>query len=146
MIYLKDSKIKIQSSGEIAKLLRDLLLGEEKVDQAKEHFYVAHLDIRSRVNMVELVSLGTLSCSLVHPRETFRRAIMQASASIIVGHNHPSGEADPSDEDIKVTKALFDAGRLLGIDMLDRIIFSTSAFFSFRQNKITQIKKGGEDV
>ena len=141
MIYLRDSKIKIQSASEIAKLLRDLLLREDEVDQAKEHLYVIHLDIRSRVNMVELVTLGTLSSSLVHSRETFRRAIMQASASIIVGHNHTSGEVDPSDENLKVTKALFEAGKLLGIDLLDHIIFSRNAFFSFRENKIMQMKK-----
>jgi DNA repair protein RadC len=71
-----------------------------------EHFYVMHLDIRSRVKLVELVSLGTLTSSLVHPRETFRRAVMQGSASIIVAHNHPSGAADASDEDMNVTNLL----------------------------------------
>jgi DNA repair protein RadC len=65
--------------------------------------------------MVELISIGTLTSSLVHPRETFRRAVMQGAASIIVGHNHPSGECDPSTEDTKVTRALHDAGTILGI-------------------------------
>ena len=74
-----------------------------------------HLDTRSRINLVELVTIGTLTASLVHPRETFRRAVMQGSASIIVAHNHPSGEVDPSDEDTKVTKLLFEAGNILGV-------------------------------
>jgi DNA repair protein RadC len=146
MIYLRDSKIHIQNSWETAKVFLDLLLGEDDIDQAKEHFYVAHLDTRSRINMVELVSLGTLTSSLVHPRETFRRAIMQGSACIIVGHNHPSGEVDPSAEDTRVTKTLFDAGKMLGIDMLDHIIFSRTAFFSFRENQILMIEKGGDSV
>jgi DNA repair protein RadC len=146
MIYLQDSKIQILNSRESAKVFLDLLLGEDDIDQSKEHFYVAHLDTRSRINMVELVSLGTLTSSLVHPRETFRRAIMQGSACIIVGHNHPSGEVDPSGEDTRVTKTLFDAGKLLGIDMLDHVIFSPKAFFSFRENKIVQIEEGGGNV
>ena len=128
----------------------ELLHLEDAVDLAKEHFYVMHLDTRSRVNMVELVSLGSLTCSVVHPRETFRRAVIQGSACIIVGHNHPSGEPDPSSEDTKVTKLLFEAGKVLGIDMLDHIVFSEKKFFSFKLNSIQDTsnieKEGGEYV
>jgi len=67
MIYLKDSKIKIQNSNQVARVFRDLLLLEDEIDQAKEHLYVMHLDTRSRINLVELVSLGTLTSSLVIP-------------------------------------------------------------------------------
>src|SRR5687768_15785301 len=63
-----------------------------------------------QVMMVELVTVGTVSSSLVHPRETFRRAVMAGSTSIIIAHNHPSGEIEPSDEDMKVTRLMFDAG------------------------------------
>jgi DNA repair protein RadC len=135
MIYLQDSKLKIQTSQEVVKVFQDLLLLEDAIDRDKEHFYVMHLDIRSRVKMVELVSIGTLTSSLVHPRETFRRAVMQGSASILVGHNHPSGECDPSPEDTKVTKLLFDAGQLLGITFLDHLIFTSASFFSFKENR-----------
>jgi DNA repair protein RadC len=72
---------------------------------------------------------------VVHPRETFRRAITQGSASIIIAHNHPSGDVDPSDEDTAVTKLLFEAGRVIGIDVLDHVVFSDSKAFSFRDNK-----------
>jgi DNA repair protein RadC len=132
MIYLKDSKIQILGSKHVAKVFRDILALEDEVERAKEHFYVMHLDIRSRINLVELVSLGTLGSANVHPRETFRRAIMQGSASIIIAHNHPSGEADPSSEDTKVTKLLFEAGKLLGIDLLDHVIFTDKSFYSFK--------------
>ena len=84
--------------------------------------------------MVELVNIGTLTSSLVHPRETFRRAVIQGSASIIVAHNHPSGEVDPSADDTKITKLLFEAGNILGIKMLDHVIFAKGKFFSFRDN------------
>src|SRR5918993_166434 len=115
MTYLHNSKMKMTGGKDVAKVFLDLLALEDKIDQDKEHFYVMHLDIRSRVKMVELVSLGTLTSSLVHPRETFRRAVIAGSASILVAHNHPSGEVDPSDEDTKVTKLLFEAGNILGI-------------------------------
>ncbi len=104
MIYLQKSKMKIKDSKDVAKVFLDLLSLEDKIDQDKEHFYVMHLDIKSRVTLVELVSLGTLNASLVHPREIFRRAVIAGSASIIVAHNHPSGEVEPSDKDTKTTK------------------------------------------
>ncbi len=91
MIYLKDSKLQVNGAEEVAKVFQDILALEDKIEQEKEHYYVMHLNIRSQVMMVELVTVGTLSSSLVHPRETFRRAVMQGSASIIVAHNHPSG-------------------------------------------------------
>jgi DNA repair protein RadC len=143
MVYLKDSKITVERSEKAAKIFLDLLLAEDAVDRAKEHFYVAHLDIRNRVNLVELVTLGTLTGSLVHPREKFRRAIIQGSAAVIVGHNHPSGEVEPSDEDTKVTKLLFEAGNLLGIALLDHIIFSPSGFFSFKDNQTWELRERG---
>jgi DNA repair protein RadC len=142
MVYLQDSKIKVQGSEQVAKVFQDLLLLEDEIDQQKEHFYVMHLDTRSRINMVELVSVGTLTGALVHPRETFRRAVMQGSANIIVAHNHPSGEVDPSDEDTKVTKLLFEAGNILGIKMLDHVIFGKETFFSFRENNVRQMTEG----
>lgn len=135
MIYLKDSKLRIKSAEDTAKVFRDLLMLEDAIEQDKEHFYVMLLDIRSRIKMVEVVFVGTLTSSLVHPRETFRRAIAEGAASIIIAHNHPSGEADPSDEDTKVTKQMFEAGQVLGITMLDHIVFSSDGYFSFRENR-----------
>ena len=148
MVYLQDSKIQVQGAEQIAKVFQDLLALEDPIDRAKEHFYVMHLDVKSRINLVELVSLGCLTSSIVHPRETFRRAVIQGSASIIVAHNHPSGEVEPSDEDTKVTKLLFEAGQVLGIQMLDHIVFTDTKFFSFRSNSTHHIRntqqKGGE--
>lgn len=142
MIYLQDSKIKIQDSQQVAKVFQDLLLLEDTIDQEKEHFYVMHLDTRSRINLVELVNIGTLTASLIHPRETFRRAVIRGSASIIVAHNHPSGGVDPSEEDTKVTKLLFEAGNILGIKVLDHVVFAKRKFFSFRDNHVRQITEG----
>ena len=106
MTYLQKSKIIIENSQSRCKSIFRSTRLEDKIDQEKEHFYVMHLDVKNRVKLVELVSLGTLTASLVHPRETFRRAVMQGSASIIVAHNHPSGEVEPSDEDTKTTTVI----------------------------------------
>jgi len=154
MTYLQKSKLTIKDSNHVARVFLDLLALEDKIDQEKEHFYVMHLDIRDRVKLVELVSLGTLTASLVHPRETFRRAVIAGSASIIVAHNHPSGDVDPSDEDTKTTKLLHETGNILRINLLDHVIFTNDKFFSFRENKAEEItgiltnkqhqEKGGE--
>ena len=137
MIYLHNSKIQVKSSYHVAKVFEDLLLLEAEIDREKEHFYVMHLNAKSQVKMVELVSLGSLTSAVVHPRETFRRAVLAGSASIIVAHNHPSGEAEPSAEDTKTTKLLFEAGRILGIPLLDHLIVANGSFFSFQENRRT---------
>src|ERR687885_2449763 len=97
MITLRNSKIPITDADAVVKVFRDLLALDDKIDQDKEHVYIMHLDTRSRVNLVELVGIGILDKALVHPRETFRRAIIEGSSSIIIGHNHPSGEVEPSE-------------------------------------------------
>ena len=83
MTYLHKSKLTIKDSNHVARVFLDLLALEDTIDQDKEHFYVMHLDVKNRVKLVELVSMGTLNASLVHPRETFRRAIIAGSASIM---------------------------------------------------------------
>ena len=141
MIYLKDSKIQVKGSHHVAKVFQDLLLLEAEIDREKEHFYVMHLNAKSQIKMVELVSLGSLTASVVHPRETYRRAVLAGSASIIVAHNHPSGDVEPSTEDTKTTKVLFEAGRVLGIPLLDHLIFAEGTFFSFQNNRLGKIEE-----
>jgi DNA repair protein RadC len=138
MIYLKDSKKQMKGTEDSVKVFQDILALEDRIEREKEHFYVMMLDIRSRIKMVEVVFVGTRS--LVHPRETFRRAIVEGAASIIIAHNHPSGEAEPSDEDTKITKQMFEAGQLLGITMLDHIVFTKTGYFSFRENREGVVK------
>ena len=136
MILLKDSTIHVTQPTDAAKVLQDLLAREDPIDQDKEHFYAVHLDTRNRVTLVELVSIGTVNASLVHPRELFRRAVQEGAVSIIIAHDHPSGETQPSDEDIVMTGRLREAGRVLEISILDHIIFSPGAYTSFREEGI----------
>ena len=98
--------------------------------QRKEQFHVVILNTAGQVIRTELVSEGTLNCSLVHPREVYRPAIIESAASIIGLHNHPSGNPEPSREDIAITKQLVDAGRILGIPFRDHIIIAGEEFVS----------------
>ena len=99
----------------------------------QETFVVLCLDNRSRLLKCETVSRGTLTSSLVHPREVFAVAIREGAAQIVVAHNHPSGDAAPSDEDLTVTKRLEEAGRLIGIPLVDHVILAREGSVSLRQ-------------
>ncbi len=100
----------------------------------KENFVVVSIDTRNKIIAVDTVFVGTLNSSLVHPREIFEAAIRRHAAIIVAAHNHPSGDPEPSDEDIKVTKLLIEAGKMMGIEMLDHLIIGKGKYFSFRDN------------
>lgn len=102
-------------------------------DLQRESFHVLLLDGRHRLIATEQVSVGTLTASLVHPREVFRDAIRSAAAALVLVHNHPSGDPSPSAEDRTVTERLRSAGLLLGIRVLDHVIVADSGYFSFRE-------------
>jgi len=99
----------------------------------KEVFVALLLSTRNRVLRTETVSEGSLNASIVHPREVFRPAILSAAASIIVAHNHPSGDPSPSDDDLAITRRLVEAGETLGIAVLDHVIVSGERFYSFKE-------------
>lgn len=102
----------------------------------KEHFLVMILNARRQLLKLETVSIGTLSASLVHPREVFSPAIVAGAAAVVVLHNHPSNDPTPSSEDRDVTRRLQRAGELLGIPVADHVIVAESSFFSFREHGI----------
>lgn len=91
-------------------------------DEDREHFVSLMLDAKNRIIGVHTVSIGTLTCALVSPREVFKAAILANACSIIVAHNHPSGDPDPSPEDLHITEQLAKAGKLLDIELLDHVI------------------------
>lgn len=124
----------IKNPESLAIILRDILNAEELIDQDKEHFWTIGLNSKNNIKYIELVSLGILNASVIAPRETFRLGIMQAVAGIIIAHNHPSGEATPSKQDKEVTNSLKEAGKILGIPLLDHIIITKTDLFSFAQN------------
>ena len=97
----------------------------------KEHFVVFYLNARNQEIEREVISVGTVSASLVHPREVFEGAIKKNASSIILAHNHPSGDTEPSQEDIEVTKKLVHAGKILDIRVTDHVIVTDKEFKSF---------------
>lgn len=102
-------------------------------NEKREHFVVFYLDVRSQLLERKIISIGSLNASIVHPREVFDPAIRASSAQIIVCHNHPSGILTPSHEDYEVTKRLIEAGKILGIELLDHIIVTKNDSLSLRK-------------
>jgi len=84
----------------------------------------------------EIVSIGCLNANIAHPREVFRRAISNNAAQVILVHNHPSGDTQPSDDDIKITKQLVEAGKILGIEVLDHIVISQGSYLSMKEKEL----------
>jgi len=126
-IYSKeknDPKILLNSPKLVFEYLREKI-GKEK----KEHFVVLCLDTKCRL-IVDDVSIGTLNASLIHPREVFCKAILNNASHVIVAHNHPSGDSSPSEDDITTTKRLVDAGKILGINIIDHVIVTKNTYSS----------------
>jgi DNA repair protein RadC len=99
----------------------------------REHFIVVCLDTKNQPTAINICHIGSLNASIVHPRECFKSAILSNAASILVGHNHPSGKCDPSKEDIEVTRRLVEAGKIIGIDVLDHIIVGEDKYVSLKE-------------
>lgn len=131
MIILRDTGIIIRGVDDVAAMLQRWLLTLDPIDQGKEHFIVIHLNTRVRILLAEVVSIGIVNASIVHPREVFRRAITENTVSLIIAHNHPSGNCDPSDEDVKITSRIQSAGEMIGIMLIDHVIFTGAKYFSF---------------
>ena len=98
-----------------------------------EQFGVLLLDTKHRVLRCTVLSVGTLDASIVHPREVFREAVAAGAAAIVLFHNHPSGDPEPSTEDTRLTERLMAAGVMMGINVLDHVILGDARYFSYRE-------------
>ena len=101
--------------------------------EQKEHFLAMFLDIRNRILTLSTISVGSLTSSIAHPREVFREAIRYSAASVILVHNHPSGDPAPSREDIQLTKQMMKAGEIMGIPVLDHVVVAGDNFVSLKE-------------
>lgn len=134
LLKLKETgRTNITSPEAVYRVLSRVLKSENQLDRDKEHFWAIGLTTRNRIKYVDLVSLGTLNASLVHPRELFRTAIKRAACSMIVAHNHPSGDPEPSTEDTRITTRIREAGSIIGIEVLDHVIIAGSRYTSFKE-------------
>ncbi|MCX7884473.1 MAG: DNA repair protein RadC [Caloramator sp.] len=129
--YRNDKIIRINNPKDAAEIVM-----EDMRYFKKEHFRVIFLNTKNIVIDVKDLSIGNLNSSIVHPREVYSEAIKKSSASIIVLHNHPSGDPTPSQEDINITRRLIEAGKIIGIDLLDHIIIGDGIFISLKEKGI----------
>jgi len=121
----------LKSPEDVAAVVRSELKGKKK-----EHFLVLCLDTRNRLIDRKLVSMGSLDTSIVHPREVFKEAVSACAASVIFAHNHPSGDPEPSKEDVELTKRLAKAGEIMGIAVLDHIIVCENTHLSLKARNL----------
>lgn len=129
--FRKDEKITIKHPRDVANMLM-----EDMRYLKKEHFKVIFLDTKNNVIDISDISVGTLNSSIVHPREVFYEAIKKTAFSIVICHNHPSGDPTPSKEDINVTLRLKEVGKLIGIELLDHIVIGDGIYVSFKEKSI----------
>lgn len=126
-----EGKITVKSPEDAIKAAKSQLKGKRK-----EHFVVLCLDTRNHLINTHKISIGSLDCSIAHPREVFKEAISSCAASVIFMHNHPSGDPTPSEDDIKLTKRLVEAGEIIGIDVLDHIIICDRDHLSMKARNL----------
>lgn len=134
----KRLSVKIRESRQGIKSPRDIadLFMEEMRYYKKEHFKILLLNTKNEMISSETISIGSLNSSLVHPREVFVNAIRRSASCIILIHNHPSGNPRPSEEDIHITKRLVEAGKIIGIEVLDHIVIGDGNYCSLKEISI----------
>jgi DNA repair protein RadC len=125
----QDEKIVISNPADVAKIV-----GPRLNHKQKEHFLLLSLDSRNTVKKIGKITVGILDSSLIHPREVFKEAIQSLASSIILVHNHPSGNPNPSEADIEITKIMVETGSIIGIKVLDHIITTHQEIYSFQEH------------
>jgi len=126
-----DARADLSGAEAIARHVRPLV-----VERQKECFFAVLLDTRNRHIRTDRVSVGSLDATLAHPREVFDAAVRDRAASLVVVHNHPSGDPTPSDDDVRLTRRLAEAGRVLGIRLQDHVIITPDRLYSFRNHAL----------
>jgi len=129
--YALKKRMKITSPNDVCNIFMD----ELKYDK-KEKFIIVLLNTKSEIISKELISIGNLNSSIVHPREVYKYAIKKSAASVLFIHNHPSGNPDPSKNDKNITKRLTEVGEIIGINVVDHIIIGNNRYFSFKENNL----------
>jgi len=133
----EDFALKNSSAPKICSPKQICILARQKlINYQKEHFLIFSFDAHSKLIGADIVSVGTLNASLVHPRETFEAAIKRHAHHIIMAHNHPSEKLEPSAGDKEITVRLVKAGEVLGIELIDHVIIGQKEYFSFKENNL----------
>lgn len=137
IVQVKETSVKyaaLQSQIRMPKNIYDMIESVlELSSESVEHFGIINLNTKNKVNGIHVLSKGTLSKTLVHPREVFKAAMLNNASSIILFHNHPSGDPSPSKEDHEMTKRIAEAGEIIGINVIDHIIIGDGRYCSFKE-------------
>jgi len=125
-----DKRREILSAEDVWNLCADIR------DSKKEHFIAFYIDTQNCLIERQIISIGTLNASLVHPREVFEPAVRLSASSVILTHNHPSGNCEPSQDDVEITKRLTESGKILGMEIADHVIVTKDKFLSFKEQNL----------
>jgi len=140
----KDQKIKILNSDDIYNVMQQILLRENKIRRNQEHFWVVGLNNSNKILFIELIGLGNVNRVNANPPDVFRMAIYKLAVKMILVHNHPSGNLNPSKEDVYFTDRMLKVGKIINIEVIDHLIITESTYTSFEnENIIEEIKNSG---
>ena len=136
-IKLKGSdQVKVLGSKDIFKIMQRVLKRENKIDRNREHFWTIALDNANKILNIELVSLGSINRTIVEPMEVFSVPLQKRAVKLVIAHNHPSGELNPSDSDKDITDKLIQCGFILNVPVLDHLIISEKTYYSFKDRSL----------
>ncbi|TYA71936.1 JAB domain-containing protein [Seonamhaeicola marinus] len=140
----KEQKIQILNSSDIYKVMQQVLLRENKIRRNQEHFWVVGLDNKNKILFVELIGLGAVNRVNANPPDIFRMGIYKLAVKMILVHNHPSGNIEPSKTDKNFTDKILKVGKLINIEVIDHLIISEEKYTSFTDNGIiAELQKSG---
>jgi len=134
----KTDKVKVQSSAEIYDIMRRILLRENQIERAKEHFWTVGLDASLRILYIELISIGGSYNTIVEPMQIFRVGVQKGIIKMLLVHNHPSGSIIPSVKDLDITDRLIQCGHILDIKVVDHLIITENEYMSFADEKLME--------
>ena len=140
----KEQKIKILNSADIYKVMQQVLLRENKIRRNQEHFWVIGLNNQNKILFIELIGLGTVNRVGANPPDVFRMAIYKLAVKMILVHNHPSSEVEPSKADLDFTDRMLKVGKLIDIDVIDHLVITEENYISFAdQGTMDKLAKSG---
>jgi DNA repair protein RadC len=137
----EEDKIKILNGDDLYGIMQRILLREEKIDQDREHFWVVGLATNNRILFIELISLGSVNATMAEPMDVFSFALQKRAVSVILVHNHPSREVQPSEADKDLTDNLIQVGKIVKTEVYDHLIITDKTYYSFRSTGLLAVLK-----
>lgn len=134
-----EEKIKVLNGNDLYGIMQRILLREEKIDQDREHFWVVGLANNNRILFIELISLGSVNQTLAEPMDVFSFALQKRAVRIVLVHNHPSGEIQPSEADKDLTDNLIQVGKIVKTEVFDHLIITDNTFYSFKASGLLDV-------